>query len=187
MSAKIELFDGIELLSGAYMDYTHPERSGATIGDIGHALSNVCRFAGHLPRFYPVAQHVVNVSRVVKAMGGDRAEQFEGLMHDTAEAFTNDLPTPLKAAFPIFKELEVRIEAAMSQKFGFGFPYCDRVKRADLVLLGLEKVHVKGCTADWACLDGIDFEQYRGVVNLSKMIPSRAYDFFMDAYEELRA
>jgi hypothetical protein len=185
MSA-VTLFEGIELLSGAYMDYKHPEQSEATIEDIGHALSNVCRFAGHLPRFYSVAQHVVNVSRVVEELGGDRWDQFEGLMHDTAEAFTNDLPTPLKAAFPIFKELEVKIEAAMAKRFKFGFPYCDLVKQADLILLGLEKVHVKGCSADWSVLEGIDFEQYRSTVNLSKMIPARAYDFFMDAYQELR-
>lgn len=186
MSAKIELFDGIELLSGAYMDYKHPELSGATIEDIGHALSNVCRFAGHLPRFYSVAQHGVNVAHVVKALGGDSVEIFTGLMHDTAEAFTNDLPTPLKAAFPIFKELEVKIEAAMAERFRFEYPYSDKVKQADLIMLGLEKVYVKGCTADWACLDGIDFEQYKQYVDLSKMIPARAYDRFMDAYEVLK-
>lgn len=183
--ATIEMFDGIELLSGAFMDYLHPERSDATIGDIAQALSNNCRFSGHLPRHYSVAQHCVNVSRVLEAMGESREVQFEGLMHDTAEAFTNDLPTPLKAAFPIFKELEVKIEAAMAEKFGFNFPYCDATKFADLVLLGLEKDFVKKNGSDWACLDGIDYLAYRKYVNLSRMTPDSAFEFYMARYEEL--
>lgn len=199
MTKVIELFDGIELLSGAYMDYKNPHLSEATIEDIGIALSNVCRFAGHLgrsvtvekmdgsyerkvPRFYSVAQHVVNTAKVVEAIGGTEDEIFQALMHDTAEAFTNDLPTPLKAAFPVLKELEVKIEAAMANRFGFTYPYCDKVKFADLVLLGLEKKHVKKCDAEWACLAGIPYKDYRTDVDLSRMTSERAYEQFMEWY-----
>src|SRR4051812_3817126 len=93
----------ISLLSGGRFNYNKPETSDVTIEDIASALSNVCRFSGHLPRFYSVAQHLVNTSRIVPAEFA-----FTGLMHDTAEAFTNDLPTPLKWALPIFKELETK-------------------------------------------------------------------------------
>lgn len=185
MQAKIELFDGIELLSGAYMDYKNPQLSGATIEDIGKALSNVCRFAGHLPRFYSVAQHAVNVARVVDALGGSEREIFAGLMHDTAEAFTNDLPTPLKAAFPVFKDLEVAIESAMAKRFNFQYPLPPIVKQADSILLGLEKVHIKKCLADWACLEGVNYEPFKQYVDLSPMTPSRAYEGFMAEWNAL--
>lgn len=187
MSEAIQLWDGIELLSGARMDYLHPENSDATIEDIGHALSNVCRFSGHLPRFYSVAQHAVNASKVVEAMGQTREEQFTALMHDTAEAFTNDLPTPLKTAFPIFKELEVKIESAMADRFGFTFPLSSTVKMADTIMLGLEKEHVKKNLSRWAILDGINYNTWKPYVDLSRMAPDRAYEQFMERYERLRA
>lgn len=185
MSEAIQLWDGIELLSGARMDYLHPENSDATIEDIGHALSNVCRFSGHLPRFYSVAQHAVNVSRVLEANGYSPQVQFTGLMHDTAEAFTNDLPTPLKSAFPVFKELEVKIETAMASRFGFEFPLPASVKLADLILLGLEKEHVKKNTSEWAMLQGLDYNLWKPHVDLSRMTPDRAYDQFMSRFREL--
>jgi hypothetical protein len=102
----VALGDGIRLLSGCLFDYNDPRSSPVEIGDIAAALSKVCRFAGHIHQFYSVAQHVVNASRIVPA-----EHAFTALMHDTAEAFTNDLPTPLKFAIPVFKELEVSIES----------------------------------------------------------------------------
>lgn len=185
MTRKIEYFDGIELLSGAYMNYHKPEESKATIEDLGHALSNVCRFSGHLPRFYSVAQHLVNTAAVLKEMGCGPSLMYAGLMHDTAEAFTNDLPTPLKAAFPPFKELEVKIETAMAERFSFMYPLPPQVKLADAIMLGLEKEFVKKCDANWACLEGVDYLPYKGVVDLSRMTPDRAYTRFMEAYEDL--
>ena len=122
----------ISLLSGAKFNYNKPEESDVTIDDIASALSNVCRFSGHLPRFYSIAQHLVNTSHIVP-----EELAFTGLMHDTAEAFTNDLPTPLKWALPIFKELEGKIESAMSEKFGFHYPYPAEVKEADTIMLML--------------------------------------------------
>src|SRR5690349_5642083 len=101
----------IALLSGEQFNYNKPEESGVTIDDLASATSNICRFAGHLPRFYSVAQHLVNASRLVEHLDSYQVgDEFDALMHDTAEAFTNDLPTPLKWALPIFKELEVKIE-----------------------------------------------------------------------------
>ena len=134
----------ISLLSGAKFNYNKPEESDVTIDDIATALSNICRFSGHLPTFYSVAQHLVNASRIVPS-----EFSFDALMHDTAEAFTNDLPTPLKWALPIFKELETKIEAAMGDKFGFLYPYPPCVKEADTIMLMLEKYYVKLDNSVW--------------------------------------
>jgi 5'-deoxynucleotidase YfbR-like HD superfamily hydrolase len=122
MSAVV-LSDGIRLLSGALFDYNAPRASEVLISDIAASLSKVCRFAGHIHQFYSVAQHAVNTRLIVAP-----EYAFTALMHDTAEAFTNDLPTPLKFAVPIFKELEVRIESAMAERFGFTYPLPDAVK-----------------------------------------------------------
>jgi 5'-deoxynucleotidase YfbR-like HD superfamily hydrolase len=174
----------ISLLSGGQFNYNRPEESDVTIEDIASALSNVCRFSGHLPRFYSVAQHLVNTSRIVPA-----EMAFTGLMHDTAEAFTNDLPTPLKWALPIFKELETKIEGAMSKKFGFEFPYPPEIKHADTVMLMLEKYYVKEDNSVWPLYEQFTkqiVEPYRQQVDLDSWQPRRAKREFLERYEELK-
>jgi len=170
----------ISLLSGGQFNYNKPEKSDVTLDDLAGALSNICRFSGHLPQFYSVAQHLVNTSRIVPV-----EYAFDALMHDTAEAFTNDLPTPLKWALPIFKELEVKIESAMAKKFGFNFPYDPAVKQADTIMLLLEKTYVKGDTSVWPMYEGIEFEQYKDKVDLKGWTPKRAKREFLERYKEL--
>lgn len=165
------------------MNYHNPEESDATIEDIASALSNNCRFSGHLPRFYSIAQHLVNASRIVRP---DFA--FTALMHDTAEAFTNDLPTPLKWEFPIFKELEARIESAMGKKFGFEFPYPDEVKLADTQMLILEKFYVKEDESIWPAYEEwtkAKVQHLKRLVDLDSWQPRRAKREFLERYYQL--
>jgi 5'-deoxynucleotidase YfbR-like HD superfamily hydrolase len=170
----------ISLLSGGKFNYTRPEDSEVEIEDIASALSNVCRFSGHLPCFYSVAQHLVNTSRIVPPEFA-----FTALMHDTAEAFTNDLPTPLKWTLPVFKELEVKIESAMANRFGFQYPYPEQVKLADTQMLLLEKNYVKLDNAEWTYYNDIEFEHLVDRVDLKGWQPVRAKREFMERFEEL--
>lgn len=178
----VALGDGIRLLSGCLFDYKRPHESDVQIGDIAAALSKVCRFAGHIHQFYSVAQHAINASRIVPA-----EYAFTALMHDTAEAFTNDLPTPLKFAVPIFKELEVRIESAMAEKFGFAYPLPDAVKLADSQMLAIEKVRLKRDHSAWTVLDGIETAHIEHLVDTAPMAPARAERLFLERFEELVA
>jgi 5'-deoxynucleotidase YfbR-like HD superfamily hydrolase len=170
----------IGLLSGAQFNYNKPEESDVTLEDLASALSNICRFAGHLPCFYSVAQHLVNTSRLVP---DDIA--FDALMHDTAEAFTNDLPTPLKWALPIFKELETKIESAMATRFGFTFPYPPEVKVADKQMLILEKLYIKQDNRVWPEYEGIEVDHLVHLVDLKPWQPIRAKREFLERFEEL--
>ena len=182
----------ISLLSGTTFNYNFPEESDVTIDDLAAATSNICRFAGHLPRFYSVAQHLVNASRLVEGITGDINDSrvFDALMHDTAEAFTNDLPTPLKWALPIFKELEVKIESAMGEKFGFEFPYPPLVKEVDTLMLMLEKYYVKEEFGEWPHYEKYTpeyVEEYRQFVDLNSWQPVRAKREFLERYNKLKA
>lgn len=173
----------IALLSGAKMHYHYPEKSDVTIEDIASALSNNCRFSGHLPRFYSIAQHLVNTSRIVP-----NSHAFTALMHDTAEAFTNDLPTPLKWEFPIFKELEARIESAMSKRFGFEYPYPPEIKLADTHMLILEKFYVKEDHSIWPAYEEWTKGKVQHLlkkVDLESWQPRRAKREFLERYYEL--
>lgn len=180
---QITLTDGITLLNGAVFNHLDPAAcKNITIDDLAQPLSNICRFAGQMPFFYSVAQHAVNASRIVEP-----EHAYDALMHDTAEAFTNDIVTPLKVAVPLFKEIELKIEADMARRFGFNFPLSDAVKVADMQMLALEMTVIRGQkAADWAHLDGVDFEHLLDVVDLTSWSPYRAYDEFTMRYEELR-
>lgn len=178
MSVKVN--DGIRLLSGNLFNYNDPDSAFVTIDDIAGALSKVCRFAGHLPYFYSVAQHSVNASYIVAPEFA-----FDALMHDTAEAFTNDIPTPLKMAVPMFKELEVKIETAMSKKFDFTYPMSKEIKVADLQMLMLEKIHIKRDASTWQILDGIEIDSVLPLVDLNSWTPRRAETEFLKRYYEL--
>jgi uncharacterized protein len=176
----VELSAGIRLLSGHLFDYNAPEECPVEIEDIANALSNICRFAGHLPRFYSVAQHAYNVSFLVPS-----ELALTGLMHDTAEAFTNDLPTPLKHALPVFKTLEEKIEAAMAARFGFQFPLPWAVKLADLQMLGLEKTYIKGDRSEWSVLANIKYAHLEGRTHLESWSPAEAKAMFLKRYAEV--
>jgi hypothetical protein len=176
----VTLDQGIRLHSGTMFDYSNPAASDVTIEDIAHALSHICRFAGHIDHFYSVAQHAVNCSFIVPP-----EHAFTALCHDTAEAFTNDIPTPLKFAVPMFKELEVRIESAMAARFGFTYPLPDTVKTADLQMLQLEKNELKSTEGDWEVLAGIESDHLRPFVDLSSWAPEHAKFEFLDRFKEL--
>lgn len=177
----IQLAHGIRLRSGTLFNYNAPHESEVRIDDIAAALSKVCRFAGHIPYFYSVAQHAINTSLIVSPQ-----HAFTALMHDTAEAFTNDLPTPLKAVIPAFRELEERIESAMGARFGFQYPLPQEVRHADLQMLAIEKAYIKGDHSRWDVLDGVKYLHLLDLVNLEHEPTAKIEQNFLDRFEELR-
>jgi len=130
-----------------------------------------------------VAQHLVNTSYIV-----DPVFAYEALMHDRSEAFTNDIPTPLKVAMPAFKALERSIEAATAPMFGVPIEMSPEVHLADRQMLGLEMRYVKGDWGQHQVLEGIDFEslQHMPGVDLNSQPPRQAKANFLRRYEELR-
>lgn len=63
------------------------------IWDIAHALSHQCRYAGHTNMLYSVAQHSLLLAERVP---GNADDKLNALLHDAAEAYVCDLPSPLK-------------------------------------------------------------------------------------------
>lgn len=171
---------GIELLDGTMFSYTDPDPSNVSSEMLAHILSHINRFAGHTLWAYSVAQHSYNASLIVAPQ-----HALTALLHDTAEAFTNDLPTPLKHALPGIKDIESRIEQRMAEKFGTQFPLPWVVKLADLQMLGIEKAVLKPSASHWRCLNGIEYEHLFDVVNLDPLSPLEARDLFLGRYEEL--
>jgi len=102
------------------------------IYDIAHALAQLNRFNGHLERPYNVAQHCCLVSDMLPH------HPLEGLLHDAAEAYTGDFPTPVKRLIPELYELEATIMKAVAIKFDLTWPLPPCVEVADKEMLKRE-------------------------------------------------
>ena len=64
--------------------------------DLAHHLSQLCRFTGATRDFYSVAQHSWLVADRLHEDGASTTRQAIGLLHDAAEAYINDLASPVK-------------------------------------------------------------------------------------------
>lgn len=123
--------------SGRLVDLSNVLPSDIDIWDIAHALANVCRYGGHTPKFYSVAQHSCYVSTRCP-----EEYRLEGLLHDAAEAYIGDLTRPLKDLLgERVQQLEVDIERAIALTFGLTFPWPACVKQADNYLLRIEQIN----------------------------------------------
>lgn len=102
--------------------------------DIAHALSMICRFGGHSKVMYSVAEHCLIMSRIVTP-----EHALWALLHDATEAYVGDMVRPLKLAMPEYKAVEVKIMAAICDRFGLPHDCPPEIKDIDLGILRDER------------------------------------------------
>ena len=168
----------IQTLSGKKFDYIHSTVDDIDIEDIANALSNICRFAGHLPEFYSVAQHSVLCSQIVQPEFA-----FEALMHDAAEAYVQDIPSPLKRLLPDYQRIETQVDDLIRSKFSLPADMSSVVQYADLIMLATER-------RDLEIDDGTEWESLKGIpcsdiIQISPLRPGQAYGLFLNRFNEL--
>lgn len=125
--------DSIRTFTGIYINVFEPTLEMICIEDIAHSLANQCRFAGHLPVFYSVAQHCIKASNLA-----DKAYKLQALLHDASEAYLLDMPSPIKKRLPDYKKIENNLMTLIAEKFGFKFPLHEKVKEIDNYMLQWE-------------------------------------------------
>lgn len=168
----------IQTLSGKHFDYINATTDDIDIEDIANALSNICRFAGHLPEFYSVAQHSVLASQIVPP-----ELALEALLHDAAEAYCQDIPAPLKALLPDYRRIETEVDDLIRSKFNLPMHQTDVVKYADLVMLATERRDLEIDDGSvWPCLEGIPCSD---IVQIVPLRPGQAFGLFMNRFNEL--
>ncbi len=124
----------IQTYTGKAFDLLDPQPDMIDIRDIAHALSNLCRYNGHVRDFYSVAEHSYWASRFV-----DPEYRLETLLHDAAEAYVGDVTSPLKAQLPEYKRIEHRIEAVVREVFKLPATRSQAVTDSDHRMLFTEK------------------------------------------------
>jgi len=93
--------------------------------DIAHALSMLCRYNGHIDRFYSVAEHCVLMSEWIERVTGDQTLALEGLLHDGSEAYCGDMVRPLKhsGVMADYIRAEDDVMVAIAKRFGLNLSY----------------------------------------------------------------
>jgi|ERR1700677_603715 len=127
----------IQTYSGGQFHILDPQQDEIAIVDIGHALAMLCRFTGHVRRFYSIAEHSVLGSRLVP-----QKDALWFLLHDSSEAYINDINRPLKHFTGIGSEyipVESKIMGAICQKFRLPQEEPTSIKKIDNAMLFAEK------------------------------------------------
>lgn len=180
----------IETASGHRYHFERPDPAVVTLEDIAHALGNVCRFGGHVRRFYSVAEHSVLVSRIVEYWQGGAYWPATALLHDGHEAYVWDAPSPLKPLLgETFKDLADVADKVIATKFLGAFDeaadYTDfkapNIKAADrmaLVVEGRALLPVGPTDDEWEPLPA-------GVPWAGGMAPEAAKNLFLQRAREL--
>lgn len=149
----------IKVSAGHYFDLASPDPETIDIKSIAAALGKTCRFGGHCPQFYSVAEHCVHAVELAIQDGitGDCLKAI--LLHDASEAYVGDVVKPLKAMLPGYQVIEANIELAVSTRFKIPFSeFVDVVKKYDRLMLKAEKIHMwPNDREEWFGFAGIEY------------------------------
>lgn len=165
--------DCIRTVSGKFVNVFEPEPDMICIEDIAHALSHMCRFGGHLPKFYSVAQHSLLCAEVAEPQ-----HTLQALMHDAAEAYLLDIPSPIKNRLPEYKRIEDNLMQLIAEKYGFDYPLSDEVKKIDRQMLEYEYEHIMLATP-------VKTKTYYHPIEI--FTPQQAKQLFIEKFNELNA
>lgn len=177
---------------GSYFDFADPASTTMSIDDYAWGIAGTNRFRcqtrarlwGGRRCFYNVGQHVVLLARQMIADGHDRADCYDGLMHESGEVVIGDPPGPMKPMVPDLKGLEKECDRGVGQRFGVLMRDPGLIKRYDIRMLATEKRDLmpQGSDDSWQWADGyepfaFEIEPWSGEV---------AVEQFLTLWQELR-
>lgn len=168
--------DWMQTNSGRRFYPLDPRPADVDREDIAHALSLLCRYGGHVDRFYSVAEHSILMSNAVEP-----EHALAALLHDATEAYVVDVPRPLKRVLDGYREIEQRVWYAIAVRYGLDLTLPGPVKVADNRILLTERAALMRSAERWA----VDDEYTALPVTITGWSPPDAERYFLDRLEEL--
>lgn len=134
--------------SGKRIDLLNPQVDQISLADIATGLNNIPRFMGQTKFHYSVLNHSMAVASLVPP-----EYRLAALLHDAAEAYIGDVPTPLKDMLgDRYRDVERRIARAIGEYFKCPHDLADlpqSVKDADRIMLVTEHYLLQDKPAEW--------------------------------------
>ncbi len=117
----------IRTYSGRLVDPFNLAAEDVMISDVAHALSNLCRFTGHVRRFYSVGEHCLLVASLLTTP----RLMLAGLVHDASEAYFGDMAGPIKRRLEMgeYNTAEHHASRMIMRK------YCGALNELDLLVV----------------------------------------------------
>lgn len=168
----------IETANGIKFHFLNPKADEIDIKDIAYALANQCRFNGHVP-FFSVAEHSVAVAARLPVR-----LQLAGLLHDAAEAYLSDIPSPIKQWLPEYQAMENKVQTVIYDKFKVSLSEQDvkEIKAADKDATATEAWYLlKSKGKDWNSVLFSPNSKYKPRL----MPPTEAVQLFLHWFHEL--
>lgn len=137
----MEDFNRFLTYHGNSIDIQNMKDNDINVNDIFHSLSLINRFTGHSTRAYSVAEHSVYCYLIARELDLSPRIRAYALLHDSSEAYVNDLPTYIKVLLPEYKEIENKVEEVIFSKLRMGKMTAEEkliVKKIDNTMMLIE-------------------------------------------------
>lgn len=173
---------------GQFVSLVNPEPSTIDIRDIACALSRIVRFSGATRLPINVADHSLNVVRLLSLRKATPATQMLGLLHDAHETYLGDITGPVRYAISEFvgqdligrmaQRLDTAIRRAFNLEAHANFSSLSQVKIADVMILAAEwRDYMSG-----PCPTASDAAPFA----IRPRNPDKAEEDFLKTFERLR-
>ncbi|NUW26992.1 hypothetical protein HUX57_09965 [Arcobacter butzleri] len=130
-------------LSGDIVDIFNLKKEDITADVIILGACRINRFLGQTKYAYPVAAHLLSGYWYLEKIGASLTLKKQWLIHEAFESYSGvDLPSPLKAELPLYKEAEKRALKVIAEAFGVNPVESDEIKTLDRSIMIAEALEL---------------------------------------------
>ena len=123
-------------LTGNIVDIFDLQKEDISAEVIILGACRINRFLGQTKYAYPVAAHLIGGYRYLEYIKASKTLMKQWLIHEAFESYSGvDLPSPLKAELPLYKEAERRALKVIAETFGVEPVESDEVKALDIAIM----------------------------------------------------
>ncbi len=149
--------------TGMVVDIFNLQKEDVNADVIILGACRINRFLGQTLYAYPVAAHLIGGYWYLESIGASDTLKKQWLIHEAFESYSGvDLPSPLKAELPLYKEAENKALNVIAEAFGVNPVESDDIKTLDRSIMVAEALTIMPNSNYW-----INFAKENNIENLS--------------------